>query len=277
MSEPTPTQAELPALVARALALVETRLSGGEVGSGLYDSVRSQLLWVQQALSAGEPPDRAQADKLLLGVYAAREFEAADPELADLLFGIQYLFVRRWPPSDGAELRRRFQKRLNAVARQYSVVGMVCLVTGALMAFLAFATHTWIVGQIFFLLLALVGVVSFGWLGYLVITASARHHSLLEALEHHPERIGRIYLVATRYTSHMAMRAVVDVPEAEHLPTSGMLSIVITIKDATPAMIRLGTNRETVRVQRNEVLTLLDWLRAKAPAAEGPPPQLQRG
>jgi hypothetical protein len=100
MSETTPTQAQLPTLVAQSLALVETRLGGGSVGSGLYDSIRIQLLWVQRALAATDPPDPARLDKLLLGVYAARELETTDPELADLLFNVEYLVKRHWPPAD---------------------------------------------------------------------------------------------------------------------------------------------------------------------------------
>jgi hypothetical protein len=61
------------------------------------------------------------------------------------------------------------------------------------------------------------------------------------------------------------------------MPRTGILSIVVTLKDATPAQVRAGTNLETARVKRDEALSLLAWLRAKAPAAEGPPPDLVRG
>lgn len=95
MSEAIPTQEHLPSLVTQALALVEQRTSRC-AGSGLYGSVRAQLTWIQQTLASGAPPDPERANSLLLGVYAAREFEETDPELADLLFAIQYLFVRRY-------------------------------------------------------------------------------------------------------------------------------------------------------------------------------------
>ena len=98
MSGDTPTQAELPGLVTQALTLVEQRLSGGSPGSGLYPSVRAQLHWIQQVLSDAIPYDPERGEKLLLGVYAEREFETVDPELADLLFAVEYLFVRRYPP-----------------------------------------------------------------------------------------------------------------------------------------------------------------------------------
>jgi Tsi6 len=81
--------------VAQGLALVDVRLSGAG-GTGLYDSVRNQLLWVQQAIASPDPPEPDRRDDLLLGVYAAREFETSDPELADILFAVQYLINRRW-------------------------------------------------------------------------------------------------------------------------------------------------------------------------------------
>ena len=95
MSDPTPTQAELPALVVQGLALVELRLSK-DAGTGLYGSIRNQLRWIEGALASTEPPDPERLDALLLGHYAARELENTDPELADVLFAVQYLVNRRW-------------------------------------------------------------------------------------------------------------------------------------------------------------------------------------
>ena len=91
----TPGQEQLPALVEQALAIVDTRLSGAG-GTGLYDSIRNQLRWVQAAISAPGAPDPVRLDSLLLGVYAARELEMTDPDLAGLLFDIHYLVDRRW-------------------------------------------------------------------------------------------------------------------------------------------------------------------------------------
>jgi hypothetical protein len=95
MSDPTPTQEQLPALVAQGLALVESRLSK-DAGSGLYGSIHNQLRWIEGALAASEPPDPERLDALLLGHYAARELENTDPEVADVLFAVQYLVNRRW-------------------------------------------------------------------------------------------------------------------------------------------------------------------------------------
>ena len=80
----------------RATALVDLRLSGGNQGTGLYDSVRAQLHWINNALASTDPPVPDRTDELLLGIYAAREFESSDPELADMLFSIEYLFKRHW-------------------------------------------------------------------------------------------------------------------------------------------------------------------------------------
>lgn len=96
MSDEVPTQEQLPGLVEQGLELVNLRLSGSG-GTGLYDSVRNQLLWVQSVVPSPDPPDPDRRDDLLLGVYAAREFETSDPEVADILFAVEYLIKRRWP------------------------------------------------------------------------------------------------------------------------------------------------------------------------------------
>jgi hypothetical protein len=95
VSDPTPSQEQLPALVAQGLAIVEKR-TAVNAGAGLYGSVAAQLRWIQDALAATQPPDQERLDSLLLGHYAAREFEMTDPELADVLFEVQYLVNRRW-------------------------------------------------------------------------------------------------------------------------------------------------------------------------------------
>ena len=91
---------ELDALVERALALVNRRLGPGAAGSGTLESVRVQLEWIRTALDAPDPPDPERVDELLLGVYAAREFETTDPELAELLFEVEYRFRRVRPEAD---------------------------------------------------------------------------------------------------------------------------------------------------------------------------------
>lgn len=89
----TPTMAELPGLIQKGLDMVEERLrdSGGE---RIYDSIKAQLTYMKQTVDAKQKPDPAKVDKLLLGVYAAREFETSDPDFADVLFNVEYLFKR---------------------------------------------------------------------------------------------------------------------------------------------------------------------------------------
>jgi hypothetical protein len=86
--------ADLPGLVDKGLAMVTERL-GPSGGWPIYLSIRAQLTYVKQTLESGEPPTKEMLDRLLLGLYAAREFEASDPEFADVLFAVDYLFKRR--------------------------------------------------------------------------------------------------------------------------------------------------------------------------------------
>lgn len=85
--------ADLPGLIEKGLVMVEKRLIGSG-GAGIYDSIKAQLTYCKQVVDAGAKPDPAKVDKLLLGVYAAREFETSDPEFADVLFNVEYLFKR---------------------------------------------------------------------------------------------------------------------------------------------------------------------------------------
>ena len=63
-------------------------------GYPLYVSVQRQLEAIQLVIAAGEKPTAALLSRLLLGVYAAREFETTDPAFADVLFAVEYLFKR---------------------------------------------------------------------------------------------------------------------------------------------------------------------------------------
>jgi hypothetical protein len=96
VSDDAPNPADLPALVDKGLAMVNERL-GPSGGWPLYESIRAQLTYVKQTLDSGQPPKQEMVDRLLLGVYAAREFETTDPEFADVLFAVEYLF-KRWAP-----------------------------------------------------------------------------------------------------------------------------------------------------------------------------------
>ena len=83
----------LPDLIATGLAMVEQRLSRSN-GARIYDSIKAQLTYMRQTVEADARPTGDKLDSLTLGVYAAREFETSDPELADVLFKVEYLFKR---------------------------------------------------------------------------------------------------------------------------------------------------------------------------------------
>lgn len=90
---PPPGPEELPALIDMGLAAVDERLAASG-GARIYDSVKAQLSYVKRTVEARATPDPEQVRGLTLGVYAAREFETSDPEFADVLFKVEYLFKR---------------------------------------------------------------------------------------------------------------------------------------------------------------------------------------
>ena len=77
--------------------MVEARL-GPSGGWPIYESIRAQLTYVKRTLESGETPRQDMLDRMLLGLYAAREFETSDPEFADVLFAVDYLFKRLEAP-----------------------------------------------------------------------------------------------------------------------------------------------------------------------------------
>jgi len=85
--------ADLPGLVDQGLVMVEKRLKESN-GARIYDSIKAQLTYMKQTIEAGEKPTDDKLDRLTLGVYAAREFETSDPDFADVLFKVEYLFKR---------------------------------------------------------------------------------------------------------------------------------------------------------------------------------------
>jgi hypothetical protein len=91
----TPRLDELPSLVDKGLRLVDERLTHSP-SAPLYDSIAAQLTYVRQVVHGERQRDAATDDKLLVGLYAAREFETSDPPLADVLSKIHYLYDR-WP------------------------------------------------------------------------------------------------------------------------------------------------------------------------------------
>jgi hypothetical protein len=88
-----PLPDELPALVDEGLRVVAERLAAIP-GARIYDSLEAQLTYVRQVVHGERPRDAAKDDRLLLGRYAAREFETSDPAFADVLSKIQYLYDR---------------------------------------------------------------------------------------------------------------------------------------------------------------------------------------
>jgi Tsi6 len=89
----TPTPAWLPSLVEKGLRLIDGRLDVSPE-YGMYHSIRAQLQFIQRTIVAGAKPTDDEVDRLTLGIYAARELETTDPELADVLFEVEYLFKR---------------------------------------------------------------------------------------------------------------------------------------------------------------------------------------
>jgi hypothetical protein len=85
--------ADLPGLVDKGLTMVDKRLADSN-GARIYDSIKAQLTYMKQIIDSGGKPDPDKVRTLTLGVYAAREFETSDPEFADVLFKVEYLFKR---------------------------------------------------------------------------------------------------------------------------------------------------------------------------------------
>jgi hypothetical protein len=88
-----PTQAQLPILISEGLRMVRHRRQASP-GFSIYLSIQRQLEYLQETVEAGELPSAEKLDSLSLGVYAAREFEASDPDFADVLFNVSYLANR---------------------------------------------------------------------------------------------------------------------------------------------------------------------------------------
>jgi hypothetical protein len=92
----TPTQAELPLLIEEGLRMVRHRRQASP-GFSIYRSIQRQLEYLKETVDAGQVPTEEKRSSLTLGVYAAREFEASDPDFADVLFKVNYLANRMSP------------------------------------------------------------------------------------------------------------------------------------------------------------------------------------
>lgn len=167
-------------------------------------------------------------------------------------------------------LEERMKKR--AVGIQL-ILAVVTSASGVLMISLAFVSDTYLRGRLLFFLFGVFGLLAAVWLVALMVTAGSRTARLLDDLEHHPDRIERIYAGVTRRMGlHAAPTDVVPAPEREHLGEGGTRWYVyVTRRGSTPWQRFLGLSSESIPVSHDEVLPLLDWLRAKAPGAAGPP------
>jgi hypothetical protein len=90
-------EGELQELVGQGLRMTDERLQQSPEFS-LYRSIRAQLEFIQGHLNDRTPIAESDRQRLILGVLAAREFDASDPDYADVLFKVSYL-VNRWEPS----------------------------------------------------------------------------------------------------------------------------------------------------------------------------------
>jgi hypothetical protein len=97
----TPRPDELPSLIDEGLRVVSERLAISP-DARIYDSLKAQLTYVRQVVHNERPRDAAYDDRLLLGRYAAREFESSDPAFAEVLSKVQYLYDRRPTAEQGS-------------------------------------------------------------------------------------------------------------------------------------------------------------------------------
>jgi hypothetical protein len=112
----------------------------------------------------------------------------------------------------------------------------------------------------------------------LIAGTTRRRARLLDVLDHHPERIGRIYAGVVRSVGlRSATTDPIPAPEAEHMSEGGIRWYVfVTRRDSTLLQRVIGLNFDGIPVRRDEVLPLLEWFRAKAPSADGPPDRANR-
>ena len=83
-------------LIERGLGMTARRRAASPEAA-IYASLQAQLEYLRDVVAAGERPSEEKLDRLTLGLYAAREFEASDPEYADVLFEVSYAVNRTEP------------------------------------------------------------------------------------------------------------------------------------------------------------------------------------
>lgn len=121
-----PLPDELSSLVDEGLRVVDERLAISP-DAGIYDSLKAQLTYVRQVVQGERPRNEADDDRLLLGRYAAREFETSDPAFADVLSKVQYLYDRL-PATEKAPVPRP------AAARPPAQAGVPVVIAAVLIA-----------------------------------------------------------------------------------------------------------------------------------------------
>ena len=163
--------------------------------------------------------------------------------------------------------------RMKRAAGPLAIVATVTFLSSLLMGFLSFAAHATITGRIVLIILALMGLGATGWLIVLVFTGARRAARLLDLVEHHPERVERIYAGHVRTIGNRSARMEsLPAPESEHMGDGDRgWYVLVARRDPTSFERFFGLNLDSIPVRRDEVLPLLDWLRAKAPSAAGPP------
>lgn len=60
---------------------------------GLFDSIENQLTYLRAVLT-GEEPDRSRLSKIIIGIYAVREFDDNDPVFSKALKKAHYIADR---------------------------------------------------------------------------------------------------------------------------------------------------------------------------------------
>lgn len=60
--------------------------------SQIFKCISAQLEFIEYKFKTSDPPTEEDKERITLGALAAREFETSDPEYADILFKVAYLF-----------------------------------------------------------------------------------------------------------------------------------------------------------------------------------------
>lgn len=88
---------ELKSTLTQAQAMTEDRLRKFPA-YGVFLHASEQLALIQQVLNEARAPTQAERDALDIGLMAAKELEAQDPEYADVLMLLDYEFKRMVTP-----------------------------------------------------------------------------------------------------------------------------------------------------------------------------------